>query len=69
MNRTLELVQELRGDVCCCGESKMEGESFCHACYYSLPRAKRAALYRRIGQGYEQAYTDAVVELSQRKPR
>lgn len=54
-----ELVRELRGTTCRCGERKVRGETFCSACYFSLPKDIRIRLIKRFGDGYEQAYASA----------
>jgi hypothetical protein len=42
-----------------CDKHKRKGNSFCTPCYYSLPIEMRQALYRRFGEGYEQALAEA----------
>lgn len=59
----LELVKELRGIVCRCGAPKRTKETFCGKCYYALPLAKRRALYNHLGEGYREAYEDAIKTL------
>jgi hypothetical protein len=59
----LELVRELRGTECRCGRPKGANKTFCQACYYALPEYMRRALYRRVGSGYEEAYSAAVAFL------
>ncbi len=58
------LLNELLGTVCQCGKTKFRKQSFCRACYYSLSRRQRKALYRPIGQGYEQSHAAAMAQLS-----
>lgn len=55
-----ELFNELEGEKCRCGAKKVSMQTFCGKCYRSLSPEKRRALYNRIGQGYEEAYADAV---------
>lgn len=55
-----ELVSELQGRRCRCGKEKNRSQTFCRACYFLLPEPMRKALYRRLGQGYEEAYQAAV---------
>lgn len=64
--RTLKMIQELKGQVCRCGADKNAGNTFCLKCYYSLPKPLRAALYQRVGEGYEQAYEEAVAYMLSR---
>ncbi len=60
----LELVAELRGMKCRCGEGKESGKTFCTSCYWSLPRDVQRNLYKKINQGYAEAYQEAVKILS-----
>jgi hypothetical protein len=56
---TLSLVRELRSSNCRCGSEKESGHTFCRTCYYRLQPGLRKALYRRLGEGYQQAYEAA----------
>ena len=58
-----EMVKELAGGVCRCGAKKVKGQSFCGRCFYRLPRVNRQRMYQAFGQGYEDAYRDAVALL------
>jgi hypothetical protein len=60
---TVLLVRELAGTTCRCGKTKRARETFCRACYHALPPPLRRALYRGVGEGYEEAYADAVAVL------
>jgi hypothetical protein len=53
------LLKELKSDECACGNYKKEGNSFCYKCYSNLPNDMQKALYRRFGNGYEEAYEEA----------
>lgn len=55
--------EKLVSEVCLCGIGKKKGNSFCFSCYKSLSRKLRRALYRKMGAGYEKAYTDAIGAL------
>lgn len=57
------LLAELGGIRCRCGRSKRPRATFCLDCYWSLPALLRRALYRGIGEGYEEAYAAAVEHL------
>jgi hypothetical protein len=59
-----ELIAELRGSTCPCGEAKEPWHTFCRRCYYKLSPAQRKALYKKIGDGYEDAYADAMLTLA-----
>lgn len=64
---TRELIAELAGIVCRCGDPKEPRRTFCRRCYYSLPRKLRARLYDLVGGGYERAYDEAVAFLRRRE--
>jgi len=34
--------------------------AFCHGCWKRLPGKRQRALYRRIGEGFETAYEEAL---------
>lgn len=44
---------------CECGRAKQPRQSFCRTCFYHLPKLLRARLYKRVGEGYEEAYAEA----------
>jgi len=44
---------------CCCHKSKNVRQSFCVNCYACLPMDMQRALYKRIGQGFQEAYAAA----------
>jgi hypothetical protein len=46
---------------CQCGAKKGQKMSHCRSCYYKLPRKMQRDLYKRAGEGYEEAW-DASVE-------
>lgn len=56
--------EELRSEECQCGRAKKRGWALCHKCYSSLPHEMQIALYRQIGDGYEEAYEEAVAWLN-----
>ena len=62
------LIQELRSETCRCGAEKERGHTFCRNCYYRLQPGLRKLLYRRLGEGYEQAYETAIQVLGFAKP-
>jgi hypothetical protein len=41
----------------------MPKQTFCRKCYYRLPQSLRTRLYNRFGEGYEEAYAEAVKRL------
>lgn len=67
--RERELIKELAGTVCRCGNQKASGNTFCGRCYFKLPKTTHPTLYRRVGQGYEQAYKAAAEYLDNAQAR
>lgn len=60
-----EIFNFFLSDICYCGKSKKSKMSHCQSCYHALlPEAKRD-LYKRFGQGYEQAYRNSLEILNQ----
>lgn len=58
-----EIIKEFGGLRCRCGAVKMPRQTFCRRCYRLLPRDLGNALYRRVGEGYEDAYAAACAHL------
>lgn len=58
-------VEELMSEECLCGRPKRRHYSFCYRCYSALPGDMQKALYRRIGDGYEEAFEEAVKYLQE----
>jgi len=54
---------ELMSDECACGNPKQPSRSFCYRCYMALPGDMRRDLWKRLGEGYEEAYEAAVKYL------
>jgi hypothetical protein len=61
-----KLLDEFEGLECACGAPKVPKQTFCRACYYTLPVRLRRALYRRFLEGYEPAYDEAAAFLRSR---
>lgn len=57
--REVNLLTELRGSECRCGNIKKPDMTLCGFCYRTLPRDLQNALYKRMGHGYENAYAAA----------
>ena len=51
-------------DECQCEEPKTPPHPFCFDCYSSLPSDFRKALYKPIGNGFEDGYEKTVEYLS-----
>lgn len=55
------LIDSLRSDTCpSCGKAKAPRNSLCWACYRVLPPSLKHALYKRVGQGYAEAFSAAM---------
>lgn len=63
MSNELFYLSELKSEECFCGKSKKSKFSFCFNCFRELPSDIRKRLYNKIGNGYEEAYDDAIVYL------
>lgn len=55
---------EKKSEECQCGRWKKPGNSLCAGCWHRLPVHMQADLYARLGDGYEEAYDQAVKYLS-----
>ncbi len=60
-----EMRDQLLGRECQCGKTKGGGKSFCYHCFIALPRKIQRALYKLIGDGYEEAYRNARAYLEE----
>jgi len=59
-----ELIASVVGNVCpACARHKRSGVSFCNGCYDMLDAEGRKALYKRVGNGYEQSMAAALATL------
>lgn len=59
--RRLEIAESLGSTVCAsCGKSKRPKMSHCGRCYRALPPRLRSALYRKFGDGYEEAFEESL---------
>lgn len=65
---SVEMLQELARDRCRCGAFKGPHRSFCHDCFKHLPYHLQGGLYKRFGQGYEQAFEAALEYLGYGTP-
>lgn len=62
-----QAVEELGGTKCHgCDGTKTRAMSHCRRCYFNLSKALRTRLYNRVGQGYEEAYTESLALLRER---
>ena len=52
-----EIFQAFAGVHCYgCGGTKLKRRAFCLICYRELPAALRQSLWKRFGEGHEEAY-------------
>lgn len=52
-----QAIADLSSTTCpACKKTKKARQTFCRSCYYKLPISKRQDLYKRVGEGYEEAY-------------
>jgi len=63
-NDTKFYLDELKSEECQCGAWKREKMTFCYVCFKSLPSHIQKALYKRIGDGYEEAREEAAAFLA-----
>ena len=64
----IEYVESLGSFTCpFCKGSKKDGHTFCNSCYWKLPKVHQVAIYRRLGDGYEEAVDDAIEYLRSRR--
>uniref|UniRef100_A0A6M3ITE3 Uncharacterized protein n=1 Tax=viral metagenome TaxID=1070528 RepID=A0A6M3ITE3_9ZZZZ len=61
----LWFLEQLKSEQCLCERSKKPMFSFCYRCYKALPADMQKGLYLQIGDGYEEAYEEAVKYLEE----
>ena len=61
------IYENLRGEICVCGDPKLSGKSFCRRDYFRLPNDMRSALYQRAG--YVDAFRAALAFLELEEPK
>ena len=52
-------MKELRSNECACGATKKRGYVFCYKCFKNLPQEMQVDLYKKLGEGYEDAREEA----------
>jgi hypothetical protein len=68
--RRLEILDSLRSVKCeGCGGKKQAAQSHCKRCYFKLSAALRLSLYKRFGNGYEEAFEESLLVLEGFKPK
>ena len=62
-------LEDFLGEVCYgCGKEKRSKMSHCSKCYYRLPRRMQSDLYKRFGEGYEEAFEASKKFLDDLRP-
>lgn len=56
-------IRILSDKSCQCRREKKVGIAFCFTCWRSLSLGAQKAVYRKLGNGFEQAYETALKEL------
>ena len=51
--------ETLKSEECQCERRKQPGRAVCFKCWQRLPQDLQRALYKHIGNGFEQAYEEA----------
>ena len=60
-----DYIQILKDEKCSvCDRDKKIGFAFCYKCYSSLPNDIQRELYRKMGEGFEEAVDEAVKYLT-----
>ena len=55
-----EALAALASVWCACGKRKGHGKAFCYECFKGLGGGLAPALYKRVGEGFEQAYAEGL---------
>ena len=55
----VDCIDALKSSQCRCLRPKQRGMAFCFKCWGQLPDQIRRSLYKRIGEGFEAAYSAA----------
>ena len=63
LNEINFLFYEFNSNQCYCGNKKKPKTTFCYPCYSLLPKDMQWALFKKLGDGYEEAYDQAVKYL------
>jgi hypothetical protein len=59
------VLKDFLGKECpTCGCTKRSGMSHCSLCYGRLPKPMQTALYKRFGEGYEEAFATSCAWLA-----
>lgn len=68
MAKVQDYLFDLNSSQCQCGKRKKPKKSLCPNCYFRLPPGMRDDLYKRLMDGYMEAY-DAAVAFLDNKPK
>lgn len=64
MVETIFYISVLKSQECQCGRNKKPKFALCYRCYKELPNDIQRNLYRKIGEGFEEAYEECVEWLN-----
>ena len=65
LERELEAARALKSEECQCGRSKRRRHAFCYLCWSRLPREFHSGLRLKVGEGFEEAYHQALAWLNE----
>jgi hypothetical protein len=70
MDTRKSILEDFLGTECvACGAEKKSKMSHCSKCFWKLPKAMRDKLYKRFGEGYEEAFDESTKWLANKYPR
>lgn len=70
MSERKTILEDFLGTECSgCGGAKNPKMSHCSRCYYKLPKTMQKDLYKRFGEGYEEAFAASRAYLAEHHPR
>ena len=53
-------LQILSSNTCVCESWKQEDKAVCYVCFHKLPDDMQSDLYKRLGNGFEEAYEEVI---------
>lgn len=67
MNDIRFYIAVLKSEECQCGKPKKSRMALCYDCYSSLPKDTQKTLWKKIRNGFEEAYDNALRWLNEYK--
>lgn len=68
-DRRLHSIDVLKSEECQCGEPKKQRMAFCYSCFKILPDHMQKAIYRKIGNGFDEALETSAEWLRDKEAR